>query len=636
MASGGAPGPAPPGPSSPRADAPAPPSPSSFCRLAARGSDLPAIAAALASNPALASSPDAQGFYPLQWAALHDRAAVVTLLLQAGALPSAANPAGQTALHWSAARGAVAAGEALLSGAPDQASLLAAPDAQGYTPLHVAAQHDAPAWLHRAAGAWPGGLAAARAARDAHDRTPLHWAAYKGATDAVRLLLVLGADPGATDDEGATPLHWAALRGHRDACLLLVRAGSAGHRLGGGAALGVRDGTGATPTDLARAKGHGFLADRLAVEAAKARQRELLRGKAGLLSRLAGAHLAPLTLALALSLAWFFEAGVVWARGAPPPDAPTVAAGWAVAALALAGCACLVATARADPGRLPVHPSLGKGEDGVRAGGGPSSDVAGPQQPPSSQWPDASPKSPLHAPHASTDVLSHPAFAHPPPAARPDWARLCVGCRAVRPLRAKHCGATGACVSRFDHHCPWTGCAIGGRNLAPFLGMLASFTAAAGLAAAVAGARLGGLMAALADHDRRAGAGGPPLQTTTPPLLSSGPPSGAAAAAAAAGLFLMFDGAVALAVAVLTAVQVRQVSANLTTAEAVGGPGRHPYLRGHGGRGWANPFDRGTCAANWADALGGWAGGRHGPARGSASPRGRRRQGGGNRGLEMV
>ena len=39
----------------------------------------------LAANPASASAPDADGFAPIQWAALNGRASTLALLLGAGA-----------------------------------------------------------------------------------------------------------------------------------------------------------------------------------------------------------------------------------------------------------------------------------------------------------------------------------------------------------------------------------------------------------------------------------------------------------------------------------------------------------------------------------------------------------------------
>ena len=37
------------------------------------------------------------------------------------------------------------------------------------------------------------------------------------------------------------------------------------------------------------------------------------------------------------------------------------------------------------------------------------------------------------------------------------WNQLCVTCRIVRPLRAKHCAVSDRCVHLFDHYCPWVG-----------------------------------------------------------------------------------------------------------------------------------------------------------------------------------
>ena len=59
---------------------------------------------------------------------------------------------------------------------------------------------------------------------DADGRAPLHWAAYKGFPDTLRLLLVAGADLERGDREGCTPLHWAAIRGNGEAVTLLLRA----------------------------------------------------------------------------------------------------------------------------------------------------------------------------------------------------------------------------------------------------------------------------------------------------------------------------------------------------------------------------------------------------------------------------
>ena len=55
----------------------------------------------------------------------------------------------------------------------------------------------------------------------------LHIAAYLGLKNLVRDLLQGGQDPNAVDDSGETPLRWAAARGHTEVVKLLLEAGAA-------------------------------------------------------------------------------------------------------------------------------------------------------------------------------------------------------------------------------------------------------------------------------------------------------------------------------------------------------------------------------------------------------------------------
>ncbi|GMH56175.1 hypothetical protein TrRE_jg910, partial [Triparma retinervis] len=54
---------------------------------------------------------------------------------------------------------------------------------------------------------------------------------------------------------------------------------------------------------------------------------------------------------------------------------------------------------------------------------------------------------------------------------------LCTLCNVVRPPGATHCYDCDVCVSDLDHHCPWTGKCIGGKNLRWFYLFLASLAA---------------------------------------------------------------------------------------------------------------------------------------------------------------
>lgn len=56
-------------------------------------------------------------------------------------------------------------------------------------------------------------------------RTPLSWAAEKGHTAMVKLLLNLGANADCKDIGGQTPLSWASKRGHEEVVRLLLREG---------------------------------------------------------------------------------------------------------------------------------------------------------------------------------------------------------------------------------------------------------------------------------------------------------------------------------------------------------------------------------------------------------------------------
>jgi len=80
---------------------------------------------------------------------------------------------------------------------------------------------------------------------DEHKRSPLHFAAAKGYSEVVAILLQHGADPNQKDQLGNTAMHLAACTNHVPVVTLLLRAGTD---------LNTIDNNGRTPLQLAQAK----------------------------------------------------------------------------------------------------------------------------------------------------------------------------------------------------------------------------------------------------------------------------------------------------------------------------------------------------------------------------------------------
>ena len=151
---------------------------------------------------------------------------------------------------------------------------------------------------------------------------------------------------------------------------------------------------------------------------------------------------------------------------ARPPLQPELGAAWLTVLLASAGLYFLYLTTSADPGFIPLN--QGRTPSGSAAGSSTSSSKAGPVGGSGGssggaaaskgsialqRW-DSNGKQSVRggggsARGSGSAVLDNPALA------AGHWGQLCVSCRIVRPLRAKHCSVTGRCVETFDHYCPW-------------------------------------------------------------------------------------------------------------------------------------------------------------------------------------
>ncbi len=166
-------------------------------------------------------------------------------LLDAGANPVTPTEAsnGYSALHVAASLGHVEILRSLLSFA--NADSRRGPD--GRTVLMSAAEYNQ-------VGAMEVLLKGGAMAEDVNatderlNQTALHYAAYGGHAEAVKVLLARGADPDSASTLGYTPLHHAAFWGYVDVTLLLLRTGKV--------RVDAQDEKGQTPLFLATWNGH--------------------------------------------------------------------------------------------------------------------------------------------------------------------------------------------------------------------------------------------------------------------------------------------------------------------------------------------------------------------------------------------
>lgn len=171
----------------------------------------------LLKEKSLAKASQADGTTALHWAAYHNDAVTVKLLLAAGADAKATNHFGVPPLAIACVNGDEAIVTALLGAGADANTTLRG----GESVLHTAARTGRPGPVRV--------LLAHGAKVDAADRkgqTPLMWAAADGHTEVVELLLKSGADRHARLRSGFTALLFAAREGRIGVVRALLKTGA--------------------------------------------------------------------------------------------------------------------------------------------------------------------------------------------------------------------------------------------------------------------------------------------------------------------------------------------------------------------------------------------------------------------------
>ena len=400
-------------------------------RAAAYG-NVEAIKRMVEEDPGCVNAPDGSGYRALQWAALNNRVSAATYLLDQGSAINASDSDGQTALHWACVRGSLPCAELLLRKGAD----LNASDARGYVPLHVAAQYGHTGMIYHFKMRWNAEVDVT----DGDGRTALHWAAYKGFPDPVKLLVCMDADVYRADKEGCTALHWAAIKGRSEAAHLIVQAGGLN-------ALTAVDVDGNTPEALAIEKGNHSLAQFFHSQYRRLLNRDKFWQQKGL-------ALACFSLVVGLML--MFTHYVMFAPSTATMDVNL--AFWSLVVLASSGggLVYMKRVTTADPGFVTAS-LLSSLRRGSRASS---------------------------AAKEVDERLNHPEVWGG------NWNQLCVSCKLVKPFGTKHCAVRDKCVARFDHYCPWMGNTIGKRNHRDFVVFLCLETFAMAVAFIVAIVRL--------------------------------------------------------------------------------------------------------------------------------------------------
>ncbi|BGP20059.1 palmitoyltransferase akr1 [Rhodosporidiobolus nylandii] len=460
--------------------------------LAAQRGDLPALATLLSprppQQPADVNGRDQQGITALHWAAINGHVAFCKELLRNGAqVDVRGGELEGTALHWAARNGHLPIVHLLLSHSADPTLS----DSQSFNCLHLTV-HSSSAFLlaYLVHTLQPISIDTP----DAEGHTALAWAAYQGDAISVELLLGAGADANREDNAGLRPLHWAVTKGNSQCIRRLVEAG---------AELNAREGQGKTAREMA-----------IELKSLAAYDRGLAEAGIDPYTGLPfDVPLSPSRTRIAIFAVVFLALGLAFATLAHLPWyasfllVPAEAYGMHhIVARVLLGikgggtghgrghgggggerltkspylCAIIAASLGwvGHPVDISLNLSLRgllrdmlrlvlqslydgpwDGAAGGRRGGGVERVGLRPRLAHGGQWSYGAERWAREKATIESLVLAN----------QFNGMSFCLTCLVRRPLRSKHSYATGRCVARFDHYCPWVWNDVGVNNHRQFL-----------------------------------------------------------------------------------------------------------------------------------------------------------------------
>lgn len=386
----------------------------------------------------------------LHWAAINNHMDIAKWLITKGAIIDAlGGDLKASPTHWAARNGHITMVHLLLSKGADPTML----DVQGYNAIHLASQGG-----HTMLVAYFIHIGLDVDSLDSMQRTPLMWSAYMGnSQDTLSLLIKSKAVLDRADATGFTALHWAVISNHLEAAELLIHSKCN---------VDLKDPDSKTPLDWAVEKGmgiafHGMIARYEAMDESKRIPINISKKIIYTTPFLLTPFFILLVWKLSLLYSLFISGAVVWgytrfvelkivsnsltllktpfATSIPQSTLFYTALTWIAIQpqvytlwkynlgflLAYSGCCfafykCIMS----DPGYIPVS---------------------------------ASPEDRTKVVHQLVES-GHFNARH-----------YCITCGIQKPIRSKHCQTCNRCVSKFDHHCPWTFNCIGARNHSYFM-----------------------------------------------------------------------------------------------------------------------------------------------------------------------